>query len=90
MSSGLHFLNVTDVLFGILNNNVDPFLYALNFIIFHAKWYIAKQKYISEQISIFEFLHGLKRAIETEKFILFQNNKNAEFQTKWATIYDAL
>ena len=78
------------VIFGIINENDDPLLNALNFCILYGKYHISDCKRNLRTCCFSIFLRELKNRLEIEREICYNNAKSAYFLKTWEDIYNSL
>lgn len=81
-------LNILDILLGILNENNDDFLFAMNYCILNAKWYIFKERLANRSVSFIGYLEYLKNCLIIERYILDLEG-GEEKRKKWSLLLDA-
>jgi hypothetical protein len=79
---------ITDVLIGILNNNMK--YETINACLIIAKWHIYKDKLNNSRSFFYKFLCELKYYINTEKTIAQKNNKLKNYNAKWLKVEEYL
>jgi hypothetical protein len=81
-------LGTLDVIFGIINQNDDDILKALNFCILFGKDYIRRQKYNSEPVHHAHYLELLKNRVIVEKYLSGVHNQDNKFASRWSKIHE--
>ena len=80
-------LGKLDIIFGIISNNQDEMLNALNYCILFAKSYIYKCKLDSIVLDFNDFIKRIKNRIEIEKQIAEMSCKLLPFHNRWNFLY---
>ena len=80
-------LSLCEVLFGVLNYNDDNMLHILNYLILIAKWFIYGCKMKDDVLIFHNFIREVKKHLDTEKFIMYQDGKMDQFHQKWDLLY---
>ena len=83
-------LSKLDILFGIINENDDVVIDALNYCILVGKWYIYFVKYSSKKISFLHYLHLLKTKLQVLELIYCLKDKKDLFTDKWSMVYNSI
>jgi len=83
-------LEKCEMLFGVLNFNESKMLDVFNFLLLVAKWYIYTCKKDNLNLFFLNFLLEVKNNLELEKYIMYKNGNNREFDEKWALLCDNL
>jgi hypothetical protein len=79
-----------EILLGLQTESNDQTLFIINYCILMGKWYIYTQRLRENTLFFIEYLQKLKNYINTEKFILYTEQKERVFERKWKVLYDAL
>lgn len=79
-------LQITDIIFGILKDNMDE----VNLMILKGKYFIAKQKFLKKNILLTTFMNTLKYDLNIEKYICDKNNKLDLFTKRYGKLYNIL
>ena len=62
----------------------------LNFLIYLAKWYIFRSKYLEQKCFFVDFLTEVKNNLEIERVIQITNGKLINYIEMWQVIYNSL
>ena len=90
-TTGTHIiLHTLDILFGIINDNKDDMLCALNFCLLFAKSFIYECYKTNKECSFELFTHRLKSRLDSECVIMKLKGIENTFQIKWSHIYETL
>jgi hypothetical protein len=80
-------LSITDVIFGITFTNDNLLLY-LNYILLYSKWYIYHNKLNGSKLCTLSFVVELKKRLQIERHIMYENGQQDKFEEKWSALYD--
>ena len=80
-------LGKLDIVFGIMNENNDCILSALNYCILYAKKFIHNCKLNNQPFFMNNFICKLKRRLIIEEYIAEVNNLLENFKLKWDFLY---
>ena len=81
------FVDVYEIIFGIPNENKNPVINHLNFIILSGKYYIYTCKKCEKPLDLFEFLLDCKSRLNT-KYDIMQLKNPQKFDKYWRELYD--
>ena len=62
----------------------------LNFLIYLAKWYIFRSKYLEQKCFFVDYLTEVKNNLEIERVIQITNGKLLKYIEMWQVIYNSL
>ena len=77
---------VTDIIFGLKNENEDITIHVFNYCILYAKYYIYSSKVNEKRVCLSDYKSGIKIRLEIEKYIATSQNKLKDYNSTWNLI----